>query len=277
MRPDVLAQLATIGRRPTTAGHIRLLHATDRLSADRILRESRLRPRADADLALNQLNRGLGSIYLATHESIRDDLATADVVLALDFDVRTIDAEIHRPCVGDPPRLELVVQLPMDKTLEFVAGDRLDREIEVQDLNPAVADSIIAFRDSVAGRQLSVPAQTGGRCQRASLAFLSCLRHHGSNGTLLAFSGDGWWHCVVAVEDPQAIIDWTAAQFERDPTQAAAMPTPRIETLARVTNRWGEPTILHPGDRLANVPPLEPWPEAGALIVGGGDVPASLP
>ena len=116
MRDDVLQSLARAGKTPDRQGSLRLYHATDEVSATAILREQSLRPVEPEDLAERLLQRGSGSVYLASSPEIGGDLGKR-VVLAVDIDADTTSAEVVREGWGDPPRVDLEVRLGASEEL----------------------------------------------------------------------------------------------------------------------------------------------------------------
>ena len=75
-------------------------------------------------LAERILLRGLGNIYLSSSPSIGEDLANGPVVAVILSSA--IPAEVHRDGYGDPPRVELLVQIPMDNELTLVQAELVD-------------------------------------------------------------------------------------------------------------------------------------------------------
>lgn len=266
MRPDVLHALARVGTHPDDNGNVRLYHATDAQAAAAIVAERMLRPQEPDDLAERMLRRGGGSIFLSTSPDIAADLGKGGVVLVVDVRVDGTPAEVIRPGWGDPPRVELEVQLPAGENLPLAFVDRLDRAVGLADLPAPAQEAVALFAASEVGQQLADHDEKAGRCQRASMRFLSALREKGASGTLLAWGGTGWWHCAVLIADSaDVVVDWTASQFETEEARAE-VPYPRIETRAQADARWGPSSALDIdtalGRSIAALPELLPWSEA---------------
>jgi hypothetical protein len=267
VQSPTLRALANVGTYPDDAGNVRLYHATLSETANAIIAEMRLLPKAPRDPAEAMLLRGHGYIYLASSASIGRDLASGFVVLAVDVAAAALPADPLREAWGEPPRVELELKMPLSAHLPLAYADRLDRTVALADLDPAVQAAIQLFAESPVGRQLSDPAQSSsGKCQQASLRFLAALREKGTDGRLLAWAGptDTWWHCTVQPHATDAIVDWTARQF--DPTA----PCPRIETRAVAEVRWNLPTELDVdtplGRKLGDLPAVRAWSEAREVI-----------
>jgi hypothetical protein len=149
----------------------------------------------------------------------------------------------------------------MSSSLPLVFADRLDRTVDLADLEAAAQAAIELFAGSPFGRQLGDPDQdVGGWCQEASVRFLSALREKGSDGTLLSWGhvGGTWWHCTVQLKGTDVVVDWTARQF--DP----AAPYPRIEKRTVAEARWNLlPAELDIdtafGRRTAELPEVPAW------------------
>lgn len=263
MHPDALRRLAHVGTRPDDNGNVRLYHATDAWAAEAIIAEAKLIPRAPDDLAERILRGGGGSVFLSSSVDIAADLGKGKVVLAVDVAAEGTPAEVKRSGWGDPPRVELEVQLRAGEELPLAFVDRLDRAVSLGDLPSAAQEAIALFQASEVGQQLADHEERGERCQRASLRFLSALREAGADGTLLAWSGDGWWHCAVLIAgSDDVVVDWTASQFETE-ERRLEVPYPRIETRAYADARWGssvEMDVDSPEGRfVAKLPELRPW------------------
>jgi hypothetical protein len=221
-------------------------------------------PTAPRDPAEAMLLRGRGYIYLASSPSIGRDLAAGSVVLALDVAAAALPEDPLREAWGNPPRVELELKLPLSEHLPLLFIDRLDRTVEVADLDRAAQAAIQLFSESPVGIQLRDPSQDiAGKCQAASVRFLVALREEGSDGRLLAWSsppGESWWHCTVQLRDTEVLVDWTARQL--DPTA----PCPRIETRAVAEARWNLPTELDIdtplGRNFGKLPEVPAWSEA---------------
>lgn len=277
MRPDVVRELGRVGTFPDENGNVRLYHATDASAAQAILAEGKLLPQEPEDPAERELRRGGGSVFLSTSAAIAGDLGKGGVVLAVDIPVEDTPAEVIRARWGDPTRVELEVQLPSGADLPLAFVDRLDRAVSRSDLPGAVQEAVAAFEASDVGQQLVQHEEKAGRCQHASIRFLAALRQHGADGTLVAWRGDGWWHCGVLVASTDVVVDWTASQFE--PVEAhESVPSPRIEPRAQADARWGVSSEMDidsmEGRFVAKLPELVPWSEAQSRIpsaTGGGE------
>jgi hypothetical protein len=270
MRDDVLAALGQVGTYPDENGNVRLYHATDEQAAEAILAELILLPREPEDRAERMLRRGGGSVFLATSPDIVADLGKGGVVLAVDIPVGGTPAEVIRAGWGDPPRVELEVQLPAGENLPLAFVDRLDRAVSFDDLPAPAQEAVAMFAASKVGQQLADHDERAGRCQRASMRFLSALREKGADGTLLAWGGTGWWHCAVLITgSADVVVDWTASQFETEEARAD-VPYPRIETRAQADARWSPSSVLDIdtalGRSVAVLPELLPWSEAQRAI-----------
>jgi hypothetical protein len=187
----------------------------------------RLLPTEPGDVAERLLLRGQGHIFLASSSSIGEDLPTGSVVLAIDVAAESLPEAPLREGWGEPPRVEIQLTIPMSESLPLVFADRLDRKVELTDLDAAVQAAIELLADSPFGRQLNDrDHDVGGWCQTASVRFLSALRGQGSDGTLLSWGhvGGTWWHCTVQLKDTDVVVDWTARQFDPE------APCPCIET-----------------------------------------------
>jgi hypothetical protein len=212
VRPDVLDALARHGALVSNDGTLRLYHATTRASAADILRTGVLLPATPNNPALRALRRG-GSIFLASRPSILGDLSTADIVLAIS--IRPEDApqaEVLRTDLGDPSRAEIELvgrssPLPLTYARDPLAPAPVT--------SPEVAAAIADFLGSPVGHQLTDPAECRGRCKRASLRFVGALRAHGTDGQIIEWTWDRWWHDAVLIGG-DLVIDWTVSQF--DPT-----------------------------------------------------------
>lgn len=270
MHSDVLSELERVGTFPYEDDTVRLYHATGTREAEAIIAESKLRPQEPEDPAERQLSGGGGSVYLSSSPDIGADLATGKVLLAVNVAVGSTPAEVLRGCWGDPPRVELVVQLRAGEELSLPFVDRLDRTVALGDLSRSVQEAVGLFETSEVGQQLADHEEKEGRCQRASMRFLSALREKGADGRLLAWEGERWWHCGVLIADSDdVLLDWTASQFETEEAPSE-VPYPRIETRARADARWGtscELDIDSPlGRNVAGLPELVPWREAQKRI-----------
>jgi hypothetical protein len=273
-----LRALAEVGTYPDDAGNVRLYHSTSAAAASSIIDEMRLVPREPSDVAQRMLLRGRGYVYLSSSPTISQDLPHGEVVLAVDVAVALLPEAPLREQFGEPPRVELELEVPMSSSVPLVFADRLDRKVDLTDLDPAVRAAIELFANSPFGQQLRDPDQdTGGWCQEASLRFLAALRDKGSNGRLLSWGspGDNWWHCTTQLEDSDVIIDWTARQFEAD------APCPRIEPRAAAEARWNLPGELDIdtafGRGVANLPELPAWSDAQKQFFLPPPAPASEP
>jgi hypothetical protein len=269
MHPDILAALARVGTHPDENGNVRLYHATTGPAADSIIADGVLHATESTDLAQRLVARGGGSVHLASSPSIAADLGKGQVVLAVDIPKET-PAEVPPRYSPNPSRVELEVQLPPGEDLPLVFVDRLDRRVSLDDLPAEAQRAVEAFKASEVGQQLARIEEQPGRCQRASIAFLSALRHHGADGTLIVWSGPSWWHSAILVADTEGVIvDWTASQFESDEVKAST-PYPRIETRAQADARWGDSDpedIDTPVGRFVSaLPELAPWSEAQRRI-----------
>lgn len=270
MRRDVLDKLARVGTHPDDYGNVRLFHATDARSAQAIIAERQLEARQPEDPAERLLRGGGGSVFLSSARSVAGDLGKGDVVLAVDIPAAETPAEVIRAAWGDPPRVELEVQLRAGEDLPLAFVDRLDRTVSLSDLPRAAQEAVALFESSAVGQQLADQGERAGRCQPASISFLSALRETGADGTLLAWDGDGWWHCGVLVADStDVVVDWTASQFEPEGPKAD-FSFPRFETRAQADTRWGLSSKLDIdtplGCSLAQLRPLLPWSEAQKRI-----------
>ncbi len=269
MHREVLQKLASVGARPDDTGNIRLYHLTDAQAAAAIVAERRLLPRAPEDVAEAQLRRGGGSVYLSSSPDVAADLGKGMVVVAVDLPTAT-PAEVIRERWGDPPRVELEVQLRAGEQLDLAFVDCLDRLVDRESLPASAQAALELFETSPVGLQLADHDEKAGRCQRASMRFLSALRETGSDGTLLAWGGDGWWHCAVLIAGSEdVVVDWTASQFESDDARGA-VPYPRIETRAQADARWGcsDPRDIDSsaGRWVAELPELLTWSGAREVI-----------
>lgn len=265
MRSDVVRALVQGGTHPDEDGNVRLYHATDEQAAAAIVADRMLRPQEPDDLAERMLRRGGGSVFLSTSPDIAADLGKG-VVLAVDIPVEGTPAEVIRAGWGDPPRVELEVQLPAGENLPVASVDRLDRAVGLADLPAPAQEAVALFAASKVGKQLADHDAKAGCCQRASMRFLSALREKGADGTLLSWGGTGWWHCAVLIAgSADVVVDWTASQFEGDDARAD-VPYPRVETRARADARWSPSSELDIdtalGRSVAALPELLPWSEA---------------
>ena len=213
--------------------------------------------------------RGGGSAFLSSSPAVGEDLGLP-VVLAVDIDAASTPAEVIRAGYGQPPRVELQSDLRDGEVITLVNVERLDRNVEVNDLSVDAQRAVALFANSPIGAQLSEHAAKAGNCQRASVAFLSALRECGANGTPLAWAvGETGWHSAVLVEGSGGlIVDWTAGQFE---PPGAAVPYPRVETRARADARWGDSNPLDPdtpvGRSIGKLPAVPSW-EHGRQSLG---------
>jgi hypothetical protein len=263
VRDDVIEALERVGKAPDLNGNLRLYHATEESMAEAIVRERVLRAKQDDDPAMRALQRGGGSVFLASSPAVGGDLGKA-VILAVDVDAASTPAEVLRADWGDPPRVELESRLRAGEDLALMSVERLDRTVDARDLPDAAQKALALFQASPVGEQLSEQDQQGGNCQRASIAFLAALRRVGADGTLLAWGLPGAWHCAVLVAGSGGVIvDWTAGQFE---SEGAEVPYPRVETKAQADARWGDSNPLDIdsalGRSLAGLPRLAPWEQA---------------
>lgn len=126
MRDDVLDALAQVGTYPDENDNVRLYHATDEQAADAIVAERLLRPQEPEDPAERMLRRGGGSVFLSTSPDIAADLGKGSVVLAVDVPVKGTPAEVSRAGWGDPPPVELEIQLRAGDNLLLAFADRPD-------------------------------------------------------------------------------------------------------------------------------------------------------
>jgi hypothetical protein len=264
VREDVLRALERVEKVPDAAGCLRLYHATSEVAAAAIIAEKALRPALPEDPAMRILAaRDGGQVFLSSSPAIGGELGQP-VVLAVDVDVST-PAEVLRDQYGDPPRVELQSDLPAGEMIALVSVERLDRNVEVNDLPQAARRAVELFAASPIGVKLRAHEAKAGNCQRASIAFLSALRECGTDGTLLAWTvGETAWHgAVMVAESGGLIVDWTAGQFE---AHDAAVPYPRVETRARADARWGDSNPLDPdtpvGRSFGNVPAVPSWEHA---------------
>ena len=234
---DLLEALARVGTH-VEDGRLRLYHATTSDGAKAILNERCLRPKQAEDIAERMLQPNQGSIFLSSSPTIEEDLAHGAVLLAVDINPNSVEAELIRDGYGDPPRVELRVDLSLDQTLPLLFVDRLDRQPTQADLSPEAQAAVNLFAESPVGQQLANIDEQNGRCGRASLRFLAALRQEGSDGTILTFSGDRWWHAIVLPNGTDLVLDWTPSQME-EPAARTKAPFPRIETRAQAEARWG--------------------------------------
>jgi hypothetical protein len=235
-----------------------------------IVAEGKLRPQQPEDPAERALRRGGGSVFLSSSLDIAKDLGKRGVVLAVDVPAEDTPPEPIRAASGEPPRVELEVQLPAGAELQLAFVERLDREVSFADLPTAAREAIALFEASEVGQQLADHDEKEGRCQRASMRFISALRHVGADGALVAWGGEGWWHSAVLITGgDDVIVDWTASQFEPEEGRND-VPYPRVETRARADARWVSSELLDidtPAGRLAaNLPELLPWCKAQKRI-----------
>lgn len=244
MRNDVLAALARQGAPVSNDGTIRLYHATRRSTGPAIEHDRELRLAAPDDAALRVLRPG-GTIWLASRPSILDDLAVAQVVLAISIQPEDApEAEVLRDDLGDPPRVDLELAgrdgaLPLTYVADLFAP--------VPELSPAVASAVNAFAASPVGQQLADPRECRGRCKRTSQRFISALRNHGADGRIIEWAWHGAWHNAVVV-DEHLIIDWTAAQF--DPAAAHPDVGTRAQRDLHMLTTYGAPAgwLIDPDD-----------------------------
>jgi hypothetical protein len=276
MQTQTLAALAKVGTYPDDDGNVRLYHATSSDAADAIVRDKKLIPAPPTDPAELALlrSRGFGGhIYLASSPAIGNDLSGSQVVVAVDVAVAALPDWPLRDNWGDPPRVELELQAPIDEEenilkLALAYADRLERRVKVEELPLAVQGAIELFQDSPVGRQLSAIRTPSGLCQDASIRFLAALREQGSDGQLLAWGSpeSTWWHCTVQPKESDVIVDWTARQFEPN----AAYP--RIETRTVAEARWNLPGLLDInsaiGRNVGQLPDVPTWEEARGVIGG---------
>jgi hypothetical protein len=82
------------------------------------------------------LLRGHGYVYLASSSSIGRDLSQGSVVLAVDVAAEALPEEPLRAGWGESPRVELELKMPMSDSLPLAFADRLDREVNIADLDP---------------------------------------------------------------------------------------------------------------------------------------------
>lgn len=109
-----------------------------------------------------------------------------------------------------------------------------DLSVGRYDLPPEVLRVVELFESAPIGQQLKEAQQQSGRCWRSATRFLSALRAHQLEGDLLCWSLPGATHGAVRVTGTTAVIDWTLAQFERDPIKAEAMAFPVVCTAQEI-------------------------------------------
>jgi hypothetical protein len=274
MDEEVLNLLAQGGVTPDPDGNLRLYHATTQSAAKAIVEQLELRPRFDDDPAIRALQRrDGGEVYLASLPSIQADLG-AEALVAVRLPT-TVSAELLRASIGDPARVELVVQLSPGAALPLVTAEVVMRDARRDNLPESVQEAISMFETAPVGRQLRDLDEQSGRCRRASMRFIAALRQAGTDGRLLEWASGfvpdkvGWWHHAVLLEGSEVMVDWTAAQFEQDEVAAPAVPFPRIEPRATAEARWGPGRERSPDDRggfMQDLPPMLPWSAARECI-----------